>query len=505
MPPRKGVTERDVIEFNIAGTVVDGSATALRGLSDIKLVKVAGQWLLVVAAEADSAITTYALDSSGVPVRVDSQNYHAASGTRTVWRLNFAQAGDDFLVLPATRYEDQTSLFGLDSSGTLSAPATSGISGEGMGLSETVTIGGAVYVFAQRYGGQGLTAYSLNTAGLLSPVQTVQDTHRVALGDISALAHLHIGAHSYLFVTSAYDAGLTSYEITPLGELVQVETVAPADGSGFSRPQALVAVGFEGTNYVIMASAGSSSLTVYQVGSMGKLTELDHEIDNLETRFQGASSLAEFQYDGRQFIVAAGSDDGISVFELWPDGTLHHEGSLADTYDITLNNVSAMSVDIINGVPVLFVSSATDHGFTRIELVISASYREIRGGFAEDTLTGTTGGDKIFGEAGGDQLDGGAGDDWLEDGTGADTLTGGAGADVFAFVPDGDADVITDFDPSQDIIDFSKFHGVNRFEDLRIASGCAGVLIYAAGEFLRLEVEHGAFDDLDLSAGHFVF
>lgn len=505
MPPRMGITERDVINFNIAGTVVDDLTTELRGLSDIAIVQVSGRWLLVVASEADSAITTYELGGDGTPVFVDSQSYTANSGTRTIWRLNFAQSGGDFLVLPATRYEDQTVLFRLYSTGMLSPPRSGGVPGEGLGINKTVDMGGGTFVFAQSYGGQVLTVYRLNTDQTLAEVQVLTDTNEVFLGDISALEHVSVGSFDFLVVTSAFDAGVSSYRIGNDGQLSLVDTVTPQESSGFAKSQALAAMEVGGRDFVVMAAAGTSSLTVYRVGAAGNLRETDHIIDSLDTRFQGASVLESFTFAGRQFLVAAGSDDGITVLELWLDGTLHVEASLADTYDITLANVSGLSVEIINGVPVLFVSSATDHGFTRIELSIGTGFQEIKGDFADNTLVGGAGSDKIFAGAGNDLLDGGAGADWLEDGSGEDRVIGGAGADVFAFVQDGETDVIVDFDLSQDMIDFSKFSNVNSFADLRIMAGCAGVWIYAGGEFLKLEVEQGAFGALDLTASHFNF
>jgi len=495
-----------VINFNIAGTVVDDLATELRGLSDIDIVQVDGRWLLVVASQADSAITTFELASDGTPTLVDSQSYSIHSGTRTVWRLNYAFSSGDFLILPATRYEDQTALFKLHSSGILSPPRDGGITGDGLGISETVVIGGSNYIFAQSYSTQRLMVYRLSSSQHLAEVQILHDSDAVFLGDISALEHIQIGTAHFLVVTSAFDAGLSSYQINTNGHLSLVDTVPPDAGAGFAKPQALAALETGGQNFVVMASAGSSSLTVYRIGANGNFRETDHLIDSLETRFQGASVLESFTFQNRQFLVAAGSDDGITVLELWADGTLHVESSLADTYDTTLANVSGLAVQILNGVPVLFVSSATDHGFTRIELSISTSYREIRGGRAEDELLGSPGNDKIFGNENDDILNGAAGDDWLEDGSGADILTGGAGADVFSFVQDGETDIITDFDITEDHIDLSKFTDIHSFEDLRIVSGCGGVLIYAADEFFKLEFgDHSHFDALDLTASHFDF
>ncbi len=494
-----------MINFNIAGVVVDDTATNLRGLSDIKIVNVAGRFVLVVASEADGALTTFSLNGTGAPTLVDVQKYSGGSGTGRVSSLGFVQAGGETVLLPATRYEDQTAFYTLGSGGALSRAGNSGVSGEGIGLNEAVVIGSDTFVYVQSYGGQTLTVYRMGDAQRLVQVQALTDTDSSFLGDISALEHLEIGGKTFLFVASAFDAGLSVYQIGSEGRLSLRDTVEPGDRSGFARAQGLVAFEVEGQAYVVLAAAGTSSLTVYAVADNGGLSEVAHLIDTLETRFQGATLVEAFDFGGRQFLVTAGSDDGITVLEVLAGGALRVEASLADTYDITLDNVSAIAVEIFNGVPVLFVSSATDHGFTRIELDIAAPPEAIEGTAGDDTLIGTGGDDIIRGLAGNDTIKGGGGDDTLVDGAGRDVLDGSQGVDTFTFVKDGEVDVIADFNPDWDLIDLSAFGGVSSFADLRIVKGCEGIMIYVDGEFIVLEVERHRLEIDDLTAAHFIF
>lgn len=78
----------------------------------------------------------------------------------------------------------------------------------------------------------------------------------------------------------------------------------------------------------------------------------------------------------------------------------------------------------------------------------------IWGGNGADEILGGLGRDELRGETGGDRLDGGAGNDLLDGGQGADILTGGAGADTFLFGKSGGADIVTDFDATQDRLQF---------------------------------------------------
>ncbi|OYU77754.1 MAG: hypothetical protein CFE32_04475, partial [Alphaproteobacteria bacterium PA3] len=85
--------------------------------------------------------------------------------------------------------------------------------------------------------------------------------------------------------------------------------------------------------------------------------------------------------------------------------------------------------------------------YTSIEGVIGSNFDDIIGwSVGADWIDGGAGNDRLFGFAGGDILIGGAGND---------IMTGGSGVDVFRYFGSGfGADVITDFSPREDIVDF---------------------------------------------------
>ena len=109
----------------------------------------------------------------------------------------------------------------------------------------------------------------------------------------------------------------------------------------------------------------------------------------------------------------------------------------------------------------------------------------LKGMHGNDTVEGGAGDDRVFGGQGVDTLYGGEGDDTLKGGAGSDTLTGGAGADTFdqSFNTRG-SDTITDFDPSQDIINLRKFGSV---ENISVSEVDGGTLIEAGSGSLLVE------------------
>ena len=88
----------------------------------------------------------------------------------------------------------------------------------------------------------------------------------------------------------------------------------------------------------------------------------------------------------------------------------------------------------------------------------------LKGGTRKDNIFGGKGNDRLIGNAFDDSLNGGGGDDTLNaggdndtliGGTGQDVMKGGGGEDTFVFSANYDADTITDFNISEDILQLS--------------------------------------------------
>ena len=110
-------------------------------------------------------------------------------------------------------------------------------------------------------------------------------------------------------------------------------------------------------------------------------------------------------------------------------------------------------VDAWKGVAVDFIQGmANGNGidrFRNVEGVIGSAYA--------DTLTGAGGDDYLEGAGGNDAIAGGGGADILLGDTGDDMLTGGAGADIFTVSAGDGADVVTDFNPLEDLLEIHGF------------------------------------------------
>ncbi|MEQ9607683.1 MAG: calcium-binding protein, partial [Kiloniellaceae bacterium] len=114
----------------------------------------------------------------------------------------------------------------------------------------------------------------------------------------------------------------------------------------------------------------------------------------------------------------------------------------------------------------------------------------LEGGDGDDTLDGGDNTDSLAGGDGDDLLLGGRDADTLAGGEGDDTLTGGHGDDLFVFDTGSGFDVVTDFEPGNDLIQLNGFSFADFDALLGAAEDDGGDVVFtldeSAGDELRL-------------------
>ncbi len=336
---------------------------------------------------------------------------------------------------------------------------------------------GATWLFSARPDGQGLAVHELPAGAAPVLRATVADTAGSLAAGIAALAAVQAGGQTFLYAASGREHGITGWQLGPGGGLTQVAVLGQAGGLPVQAPTALRAVQVGGETYLVAAAAGSSSLSVMRVGADGGLTLTDHVIDDLGTRFAGATVLDALNVGDRAFILAAGADEGISLFTLAPGGRLIHLATLADTAAMGLANVSAIEMLRVGDEIQVLVASGAEAGLTLLRI----------------PLTGPTAGaaGQMFASTGPGLLEGGPGEDILLDGPGADSLRGGAGADLFVLTADGQPDTILDFQPGVDRIDLSLWPWLRNTAQLSVTPTANGAVIAFMAERLTIVTASG--------------
>lgn len=471
--------------------------TYTTGVTDLDIRTGAGGPVLYTATRAGTGVSAWDIGATGPAQLIDQQAMTPGTGLVATVQLELVPLGGADYAVTLGPAGPVLSALTLDEAGAITGTASfvggTGFQGDLVRLI-SAQIDGTTYIYAAHRGQGGVTTYVLDeTHQLTLSANGEASTDPVTQGEeISAFLRVETGADTFLLATHPALDGVVSYRLGADGLPRAVDSLGAADGLGVATPTALAQATAWGRTFVVMGAAGSSSLTVMELGADGQLTPLDHIIDTRDTRFQGITTLEVVTLGERVFVMAGGADDGFSLFELLPGGRLYHLGSVADTAALTLNNVTALAATAQDGAIQLFASSETEAGISQFTIDPGPLGQTLIGTGADETLSGGALNDLIAGGAGDDTLRGGAGDDIMMDGTGADTLTGGAGADVFVLSADGQADTITDFDPAQDTLDLSGFTLLRSSAQVQVSTTSWGATLTYGNEVIHLYTADGS-------------
>ncbi|MCB9958480.1 MAG: hypothetical protein H6843_07765 [Rhodospirillaceae bacterium] len=246
--------------------------------------------------------------------------------------------------------------------------------------------------------------------------------------------------------------------VTDESQLAQVlvDTIPiAAAGDVFDTTTANDNIGADGGFY-----DGGTELVVTQIESINPGGA--GEIGNLITDADGSVTIegqygtltigrdGQFRYD---FDDTNGSPDDFQFVDVFRYTITDADG---DSVDRTLAIRVGEGNPYADGSPIV---GDTDANNLDDVLIGGGDDDLIIGGQGADQLFGNGNNDILIGGEGDDILSGGAGEDILRGGRGEDTLTGGDDADRFVLAGDdtGVADLITDFDATEDTLDLSQF------------------------------------------------
>lgn len=344
-------------------------------------------------------------------------------------------------------------------------------------LSATIVeIGGNSFLCGVVRGADDFGVWRINADGTVAQIQDVGASSSTGLG-LTGLSLAVVDGSPFLLVASAADNALIAMSVGPDGKTREVSRVSAEDGIGIATPTATAFADIGSQSFGILAAADSGTLSVVRLAADGAMTLTDHVMDTRDTRFDGVHAIETVTHQGRAYLAAAGGDDGVSVFEMFPGGRLMHLATLVDDEDTTLDAVSAIKLSVQNGLLHLAVASQSEPGLSVFAVDIESRIAPVWGTAGADDMTGTAGDDHLIGGAGDDSIFGAAGADFLSDGAGKDYLLGGPGPDRFIFGDDGETDTIGDFDISQDSLDLSGWAFLRSAAQLDYRSGAQGAVL----------------------------
>lgn len=480
--------------FDVRGGIGRAETSLTVGIRDLVITQVEDNIVLMTTSGATGGLSSYLLREDQTARATDSQYFTSGQASVAGSVLDVINTRDG-LVLEYGAVAGVVYGYTVTGQGDL----VSTVETQSAGSAALSLAGMAQTTMGQAYvaGGDGAMIYGLQQAANGQWQQNAQLNMRShGVSNAVALETVSMGSTEYFLVLCQGGDAVTSFVANPSGALRYAATLGSGQGLGIlDAPTGLDVVQAHGRTYVLITSASGTgqagAISVMQIAADGSLEPTDHILDSLSTRFAGAHSLAVVQSGDQVFVLAAGADDGISLFSLMPGGRLVYLESLSANDEASLSSLSGLAAYQVGDEIQIFTTSHQTAGLTQLTVSLLGRSETFVAPSGGGQVTGGAGHDVISGNGGDDTLSGGGGDDILWDGKGADRLSGGAGADLFVLAWDGETDRITDFNPNQDRLDLSHYRMFYDPSELTIRSTGTGARVEWRGEVLQIVSHNG--------------
>lgn len=469
--------------FQYINSRFDGPEGYASGVTDLALLQTAGRSMVYSASGRQGGILVR--DATNALTATDTQMADQGGGRASAACLRWISLqGQDFLL----SYGDGLGVkrYAVSPGGGLGPGNPLGVAASGTVLAfDSLARGnGSDLIFTSTLQSGGVTAWLRSSSGAVSYVQTMVPLGATGGYDVLDMKLVARAEGDYLVTTSAQSDRLNVFQVGADNRSPLVESLGSDDGLWVSAPRALEVVRLEGRDFLLLASSGSSSITVIEMTAYGRLQVIDQINDDLTTRFQGVTVLQTITLQERVFVVAGGADDGLSLFTLLPGGQLLHLETIADNLTSTLQDVSALALGARDGKIDVFVTGMSETGISQFQIDLGPLAPALQAAAAGGSLTGDNRADLLIGGAGRDVMFGSGGADILIDSAGADVFYGGSGADIFVMIRDGAVDEIRDFELGVDRIDLSGLGRIYSKAAISFVAMAGGIELQFMGERL---------------------
>jgi Ca2+-binding RTX toxin-like protein len=482
-----------MMKLELVGRTLADLVRLDRGISDL-LVR---DGVLYTLSGPTGGLAAYGLGAGGGPSLLDFAYFPADLAPGVLDSLTLMDLpGGPFLLVAEAPQAGRLAAYALETGGGIGAQVTiTGIgaaNGDVLGLGPGVGAATGAMLFVGNEGQTSIQGYGLSAGPQISAQITLGAAASGYADSVFAMETVTVAGVDFLLAASLTGRGVSAYRITPEG-LVTTGNLGVAEGVGIMTPSALASIEIAGRCFVLLGSAPadgvgqSGAITVMELRADGSLVLVDHVLDTQATRFGMIQSLEVITSNGVTYVMAAGGDDGMTLFALLPHGRLVMLDQMTGAAAAGLMNVTALAA--LEGSAGLRVFAASELGAGVTEFSIATgdnglvAMAQAQGG----TLLGTAQDDILIGGAGDDSLAGGNGADILEDGDGRDTLSGGGGRDIFVLRADGQVDTIVSFERGTDRLDLSDWPFFYDPAGLSIQSTPLGAIVTWRNETLVIE------------------
>lgn len=452
-----------------------------------------GETYIYTSTSFGGGVVAYRLNADGEPDIVDMEGYSGASRIPLTNTANIITIDDkDYFIVAASGGSSMAG-YQITSSGGIGNRYSVDWGPVDIGSAhiEFMTVGGRTFIATASEYGSGLSFYEMETNGDTISID-ISGNQESPIDTVAAMDSVSIDGTTYLLTASTEQDEIVSFKVdSGTGTLIEVSDFGTENGLGINAPTGMEIVSVAGNTYVIVAASSSNSLSVLRLNSDGTFEAVDHVLDTTHTRFEEVGQMESFTVGDQVFLLVSGSDNGVTLMTVLPNGTLQHVETLTWNGSNGLDSISAIEVAKVGSEYQIFIASGTGEALFQFSFDSNSIGTTQTGTASNDNITGTNKDDIIAGGFGNDTLKGGDGDDTLVDDFGADTFWGGNGVDTFVMAPDASTDVIMDFDRGVDVLDLSNYGMLYSAGQITVQSTSTGAYIEFRGDIFEIYSDDG--------------
>jgi len=422
----------------------------MTGLGDLAVQQLAGQISIYSASGMGGGV---GLRGGDTLQWRDSAVYSTPQGLSAPRELQVIEIDGTQTLLASGQYGDQIDAWQIQGDGTLGSASPLRLSGPNadanrggiIQLEQFQMDGEHIFVTASRYA-DGLVVWSRD-GDTLRQIGQAESADFLAGGSVQAMALSDPGGVPFVLAASSNRDELLAFQIHPNGSLGHPVRLDLRDGLNIDTPTQIETVQLAGKNFAILGSAQSNSVSVVKISAGGQM-EVSHQVnDTIETRFDNLIRLEVLQTSEGVFVLAGGTDNGLTLMLLDASGRLLHLASMGDELrEMALLDTGGTEMiwrdgglDIFVTGEVLKGDNDAGRGLTHLRVAdLEGNLPQIQTGNADHLLTGT------------------------------------AGRDVFMVADTNIAQVIRGYDKAADQLDLSqmgRFHDISEVEVSRTSTG----------------------------------
>ena len=140
-----------------------------------------------------------------------------------------------------------------------------------------------------------------------------------------------------------------------MASLVNVYNIDDTGDLNLAGARGLTTAQIGSNTYLFVAGQNDDGVSVFQVSSDGSLVNVDNIDDTGDLELDGASSVSTAKIGNSTYLFTTGfSDDGVSVFEVLGNGSLVNIANIDDTGDLELDGGASVTTAKIGSVYLSF-------------------------------------------------------------------------------------------------------------------------------------------------------